>query len=78
MNRDLTLRLLLVIAALTSVGEGIMGTLFLPYVRDVLHGTSTEYGAIVSLQAVGSIGAGVLLATLGARADPRTRSGSAS
>ncbi len=72
MNGDPTLRLLLVIAALTSIGEGIMGTLFLPYVRDVLHGTSTAYGAIVSLQAVGSIGAGVLLATVGARADPRT------
>jgi len=67
-----TLRLLLVITALTSVGEGIFGTLFLPYVRDVLHGSAVEYGAITSFQAVGSIAAGLLLAVLAARADPRT------
>ena len=71
MRDEPTLRLLLVLTALTSVGEGIFGTLFLPYVRDVLDGTPAEYGAITSLQALGSIGAGLLLAVLAARGDPR-------
>ena len=38
---------------ITSTGEGIMGTLFAPYVRHVLHGSSQVYGLITGVQAIG-------------------------
>jgi Na+/melibiose symporter-like transporter len=56
--REPTLRVLFVIAAISSVGEGVMGTLFAPFVRDVLHGGGSTYGVILGAQAVGGIAAG--------------------
>ena len=41
--------------SITQMGEGIMGTLFAPFVKDVLHGTGSEYGLIVGIQGVGGI-----------------------
>lgn len=61
------LRLILVFLLLTSIGEGIMGTLFAPFVRDVLHGSGQAYGLIVSIQAVGGIVGGFAAASLGER-----------
>jgi Na+/melibiose symporter-like transporter len=65
-----TLRVVLVFLAVTCVGEGIMGTLFAPFVRSVLHGTGPDYGFIMSAQAVGGIGGGLIAAALGRRARP--------
>jgi Na+/melibiose symporter-like transporter len=64
------LRLLFVVAAISSVGEGIMGTLFAPFVRDVLHGAGSVYGAIVSVQAVGGVAGGLVAAAIGHRFAP--------
>lgn len=41
------LKVLFFFAGLTSVGEGIMGTLFAPFVSDVLDAGSTAYGTIL-------------------------------
>jgi predicted MFS family arabinose efflux permease len=64
------LRVLLAFIAITSVGEGIMGTLMAPFVRDVLHGDSSAFGLIMSLQAVGGILGGLVAAGVGSRFRP--------
>jgi Na+/melibiose symporter-like transporter len=64
------LRVVLLFLAVTCVGEGIMGTLFAPFVRSVLHGSGPDYGFIVSAQAVGGIAGGLIAAILGSRARP--------
>jgi Na+/melibiose symporter-like transporter len=65
-TRQRVLRIIGVFLLVTSLGEGIMGTLFAPFVRTVLHG-SQEYGVIVSIQAVGGIAGGLVAAGLGNR-----------
>jgi MFS family permease len=62
-----TLRLLLAVSAMTALGEGIFGTLFAPYIRDVVSGSAADYGGIMSVQAVGGIAAGVVVAAVGHR-----------
>ncbi len=61
------LRVILIFLLVTCVGEGIMGTLFAPFVRSVLHGSGQDYGFIVSAQAVGGIAGGLLAAAIGDR-----------
>jgi len=61
------LRLLLAFSLITSIGEGIMGTLFAPFVRDVLDGGGQAFGLIVSVQAIGGIIGGLVAAALGDR-----------
>lgn len=65
--RERVLRTLLVFLLITTFGEGVMGTLFAPFVRSVLHGSGSAYGLIVSAQAIGGIGGGLVAASLGAR-----------
>jgi Na+/melibiose symporter-like transporter len=69
--REPTLRVLFVIAGISSVGEGVMGTLFAPFVRDVLHGGGSAYGVILGAQAVGGIAAGFAAAVVAHRYAPR-------
>ena len=57
----------MIFALVTSVGEGIMSTLFTPFVRHVLHGSSQEFGLVVAAQAVGGIAGGMVAASLGHR-----------
>jgi MFS family permease len=61
------LRVIFAFVLVTSVGEGIMGTLFAPFVRDVLHGSGEAYGLIVSVQAIGGIAGGLVAASVGHR-----------
>jgi Na+/melibiose symporter-like transporter len=61
------LRVIFAFVLVTSVGEGIMGTLFAPFVRDVLHGSAEAYGLIVSVQAIGGITGGLVAASVGHR-----------
>jgi Na+/melibiose symporter-like transporter len=67
--RESVLRALLIFLAIVSVGEGVMGTLFAPFVRSVLHGTGAGFGLINAAQAAGGIGGGFLAASLGRRLD---------
>jgi Na+/melibiose symporter-like transporter len=59
------LRALMIFALVTSVGEGIMSTLFTPFVEHVLHGSSEAFGLVVAAQAVGGIAGGVVAASAG-------------
>ena len=65
--RHRVLRALMIFALVTSVGEGIMSTLFTPFVEHVLHGSSQAYGLVVAAQAVGGIAGGVVAAAAGHR-----------
>ena len=65
--RNRVLRVILIFLAVSSVGEGIMATLFAPFVRAELHGSSQAYGFIVSAQAVGGIAGGLIAASAGHR-----------
>jgi MFS family permease len=47
-----------------------MGTLFAPYVRDVLHSGAAVLGVITSVQAVGGIVGGFVVASIGDRVSP--------
>jgi Na+/melibiose symporter-like transporter len=71
-TRESVLRALLIFLAIVSVGEGVMGTLFAPFVRSVLHGGGGAFGLINAAQAVGGIGGGLVAASLGRRLDPVT------
>ena len=67
-------RALLVIVtffAVSGMGEAVMGTLFAPYVKDVLGGTASTFGTIISAQAVGGIVGGLVVSALGHRVSPR-------
>ena len=66
--RHRVLRALMIFALVTSVGEGIMSTLFTPFVEHVLHGTPQDLGLIVAAQAVGGIVGGIVAAASGHRA----------
>ena len=58
-------RVLLVFSLVTCIGEGVMGALFAPYVRSVLHGGPELLGALSSVQAVGGLAGGLVVATAG-------------
>jgi predicted MFS family arabinose efflux permease len=61
------MRLLFVFCLVTGVGEGVMSTLFAPFVSAELGGDGTAYGFIVSSQAVGGIVGGLVAAAIGSR-----------
>jgi Na+/melibiose symporter-like transporter len=65
--RHQVLRALMIFALVTSVGEGIMSTLFTPFVEHVLHGTPQDLGLTVAAQAVGGIAGGMIAAASGHR-----------
>jgi predicted MFS family arabinose efflux permease len=56
-----------VFTMMVMTGEGLMGTLFVPFVRDVLRGSGTDYGLIVSVQAIGGITGGLVAAGIAQR-----------
>jgi MFS family permease len=62
-----SLLVVFVFTLLAMAGEGVMGTLFAPFVRDVLHGSGRVYGLVSAAQAVGGIAGGLLAASLGRR-----------
>ncbi|WP_328334296.1 MFS transporter [Kribbella sp. NBC_00382] len=61
------LRLVFVFGLVTGVGEGVMSTLFAPFVSAELGGDGTAYGLITSSQAVGGIAGGLIAAAVGSR-----------
>ncbi|MBK9056112.1 MAG: MFS transporter [Chloroflexi bacterium] len=62
--------LLFILFMMTSVGEGIMVTLFIPFVTEVLRGQALEIGWLMSAQAVGGILGGLVIARMGTRLKP--------
>jgi predicted MFS family arabinose efflux permease len=65
-------RTLMLALLITSAGEGIMGTLFAPYVRHVLHGSGQVYGVIAGVQAIGGVVGGLVVAVVAERWSPVT------
>ncbi|MFF0269158.1 MFS transporter [Kribbella sp. NPDC004536] len=61
------MRLFFVFCLVTGVGEGIMSTLFAPFVSADLGGDGKVYGLIVSSQAIGGIIGGLVAAAIGNR-----------
>jgi predicted MFS family arabinose efflux permease len=61
---------LVVFAAITGVGEGVIATLIVPFVTDVLESGGAGYGAILSGQAVGGLIGSVLIARWAGSASP--------
>lgn len=61
------LRVLVAVMLITSTGEGIMGSLFAPFVRHVLHGGAPIFGLISGIQAVGGVVGGFVVATVAGR-----------
>jgi MFS family permease len=69
-NRVLTTLMLMLL--ITNTGEGIMGTLFAPYVRHVLHAGGEVYGVITGVQAIGGVVGGFVVAVVAERWSPVT------
>ena len=57
--------------SISWIGEGVMGTLFTPFVTGPLGGGAKELGWLMSAQAVGGIAGGILGARYAGRFDPR-------
>ncbi|WP_051367265.1 MFS transporter [Hamadaea tsunoensis] len=65
-----TVRAILALLAITSVGDGMMSTLFAVYVTGPLHGGARELGWCTSAQAVGGILGGLVAARFARRIPP--------
>jgi MFS family permease len=65
-----TLKVLFGLLAITSLGEGVFGVLFVVFVNRILGGGAAEIGWLMSAQAVGGLLGGVLVGWLGARVRP--------
>jgi MFS family permease len=66
------LRALLVFFGITSIGEGLTATLFVPWVTNALHSDAAGYGALLSTQAVGGLAGAVVIGRFGTHMNPLT------
>jgi predicted MFS family arabinose efflux permease len=69
-RRDPVLRALLVFMVITQFGEGLLGTLFVPWATDALHADAAGYGSLLSAQAIGGVVGALAIGRLGTRVDP--------
>lgn len=56
---------------LTAMGEGVFATMFVIWVKQVIHGSALQLGWFMSAQAVGGILSGLVVGSIGARVVPR-------
>ncbi|MDQ3880745.1 MAG: MFS transporter [Chloroflexota bacterium] len=75
--RDGMLRVLFVMIAAASLGEGFFGTLFVPFVTDVLGGDDAWVGWLMTSQAVGGLIGAIVVARYAAGIPPRRLLGGA-
>ncbi|MDQ3399361.1 MAG: MFS transporter, partial [Deinococcota bacterium] len=59
--------LLFILTALTALGEGVLITLLVPFVTEVLRGEAVLYGWLMSAQVVGGLVGGVVIGWIGSR-----------
>lgn len=64
------LRALLMFFGITSIGEGLTATLFVPWVTNALHSDAAGYGALLSTQAIGGLAGAVIIGRFGTRMNP--------
>jgi MFS family permease len=69
-GRDRIVRSIFILIAITSIGEGMMSTLFAVYVTGALHFGGREMGWLMSGQAVGGILGSLVAARVSARFRP--------
>jgi len=67
-RRERVVMILFALIAITSLGEGVFGVLFVVFVNRVLGGGAQEIGWLMSAQAVGGLIGGVLVGWLGNKA----------
>lgn len=65
--RERTLALIFAVITITSIGEGVMGVLFVVFVVTNLRGDAQDLGGMMSAQAVGGLIGGALCGLLGNR-----------
>jgi MFS family permease len=70
MRHKRVVKILFLVAAITSIGEGIISVLFVPFVTRILQGEALQLGWLMSAQAVGGLLGGVVIARLGQRVTP--------
>lgn len=70
-RRSTGLSILFGIFALMSMGEGVMATMFVIWVKQLIHGTALQLGWFMSAQAVGGILSGLVIGSIGSRVVPR-------
>jgi len=63
-------RVIVIFLAISGLGEGIMGTLFVAFTRQVLHGDELAYAWLISAQAIGGLVGGLALGRFGGRIPP--------
>jgi MFS family permease len=66
--RERVVLILFALIAITSLGEGVFGVLFVVFVNRILGGGAQEIGWLMSAQAVGGLIGGVLVGWIGNRA----------
>jgi MFS family permease len=67
---QLTPRVIFVFLAITSLGEGVMGTLFVAFATKILNGGQFAFAALISAQAVGGVLGSLALGRFGRRIAP--------
>ena len=65
------LMVIMVFFAVSGIGEASMGTLFAPFVADVVGGSGRAFGTIMAAQAVGGMAGGLLITAVGHRFRPQ-------
>jgi MFS family permease len=65
MRANETVAALFLMWTITSIGEGLLDVLVVPWVSSVMGGTSFTFGWMLTVQAIGSIASGALLASAG-------------
>jgi MFS family permease len=59
------LRLVFTVIAVSSLGEGVMGTAFWVYIDEALHGGAREAGWLMSAQAIGGLAGSLVIGAIG-------------
>ena len=65
MRANQVLTALFLLWTISSIGEGLLDVLIVPWVSSVLGGTSITFGWMMTMQAIGSIAGGAILASAG-------------
>jgi hypothetical protein len=68
--RDRVLSRLVTAVAVTGLGEGVMGVMFVIWIRAVIQGGPLQLGWFMSAQAAGGLLGGAVVGTLGPRLQP--------
>src|SRR5215216_1692383 len=69
-RRERAVAIVFVVTALTAIGEGVFGVMFVVWVRDVLEGGAPELGWLQTCQAIGGLLGGAVGAYFGRRLAP--------